>query len=355
MKSSTPILRYDRLLRLIVALMGLIVIASFSAQAQNPFPITAALIDSLNDPNAEWPNDPAVPDLPPLPVTDDRPAPKDNYLDTHAWDGLHPPAYRYPPPLTAPVSEANPLKIDVIWSMRSPYSYLVLQRLVWLHSNYNVDLTLRVVMPIAVRSTKGGSGKAGGAFGIWYKLPDTMYDTNRSAEYHGVPFKWATPDPVWQTIHPIKGKNWEMVHPPETQPYIQWVVRLCAYAQLKGNKGIDCIAQISPIIWGNRVAHWPAHVKERFTRIDGLDYDKAIEFIRKNTDEVDAVWLENAAIQAQSGHGGVPLMIFQGEPFFGGDRFNHFFWRLRQSGLTMRKKPRPPFATKPVRWPDYLE
>jgi hypothetical protein len=55
------------------------VIASFSAQAQNPFPITPALIDSLNDPNAEWPNDPAVTDLPPLPVTDDGPAPKDNY------------------------------------------------------------------------------------------------------------------------------------------------------------------------------------------------------------------------------------------------------------------------------------
>jgi len=335
-----------------VALGFLILLfASFGAQAKDPFPVTPELVDSLAGPDATWPHDPAVPDLPPLPDTDDPPPPKDNYLDTHASDGLHPPSYSYPPPLTARVTEANSLEVDVIWSMRSPYSYLVLQRLVWLNSNYNVDLTVRVVLPIAVRSTKGGSGKAGGVFGIWYKLTDTLYDANRSGEFHGVPFKWATPDPIWQTIHPIKGKNWEMVHPPNKQPYISWVVRLCAYAQLKGNRGLDCVNEISSIIWGNQVAHWPAHVKERFNRIKGLDYDTAIEFMRKSPEKVDAIWLENAKVQTQAGHGGVPLMIFQGEPFFGGDRFDQLFWRLSQSGLTMRKNPRPPLTTKPLRWP----
>jgi 2-hydroxychromene-2-carboxylate isomerase len=334
------------------AALGLLLFVAFGAQAKDPFPVTPELIDSIAGPDATWPKDPAVPDLPPLPDTDDPPPPKDNYLDTHAWDGVHSPgAYRYPKPLTAPVSEANPLEVDVIWSMRSPYSYLALQRLVWLNSNYNVDLTVRVVLPIAVRSTKGGSGKAGGAFGIWYKLTDTLYDTYRSGEFHGVPFKWATPDPIWQNIHPIKGKDWEFVHPPEKQPYIQWVVRLCAYAQLKGNRGLDCVNEVSSIIWGNQVAHWPAHVKERFNRIEGLDYDEAIEFIRKNPGKVDAVWLENSKVQTQAGHGGVPLMIFQGEPFFGGDRFDQLFWRLSQSGLTERKKARPPFTTKPLRWP----
>ena len=36
------------------------------------------------------------------------------------------------------------------------------------------------------------------------------------------------------------------------------------------------------------------------------------------------------------------------------DRFDLFFWRLRQSGLTIRRKPRAPFTTKPLRWPDRL-
>jgi 2-hydroxychromene-2-carboxylate isomerase len=331
-------------------LTGLLLTASFGAMAQEPFPITPELIDSLNEPNAEWPDDPAVPNLPPLPSGGDPPIPEDNFLRAHYWDGLHPPDEQPPVRLTAPVTETNPLKIDVIWSMRSPYSYLVLQRLVWLHSNYNVDLTVRVVLPIAAR-TSGGGGEAGGAFGVWYKLQDAMWDTTRTAEFQGIPYKWATPDPIWQTIYPFEGKNWQFVHPPGMQPYIGWVVRLGAYAQIQG-KGIDYIAQISHLIWSGEVEHWPAHVKERFNRIEGLDYDEAIEYIQQNGEEVDAIWFENSRIQLQAGHGGVPLMIFQGEPFFGQDRFDEYFFRLRQSGLTMRKQPRPPFTTNPLRWPE---
>jgi hypothetical protein len=48
---------------------------------------------------------------------------------------------------------------------------------------------------------------------------------------------------------------------------------------------------------------------------------------------------------------GVPNMVFRGEPFFGQDRFDVLFWRLRQNGLTTRPEPRAPFTTKPLRWP----
>ena len=115
----------------------------------------------------------------------------------------------------------------------------------------------------------------------------------------------------------------------------------------------DYINQISHIIWSGEVDHWPDHVKERFNRIDGLDYDEAIESIRTNPDEVDARWLENQKLMAHTGHGGVPLMIFQNEPFFGGDRFDQFVWRLMQSGLTERTEPRAPFVKKPFRWPSF--
>jgi 2-hydroxychromene-2-carboxylate isomerase len=327
---------------------------TLGAQAQTvspPFPVTPELIDSLDAEDATWPDDPAVPDLPPLSDTDDPPVPKDNFLYSHYWDGLHPPEKQPPAPLSPQSNLDEPLKVDVIWSMRSPYSYLVLQRLVWLHSNYNIDLTVRPVMPIAVRSTKGGSGSAGGAFGVWYKLPDAMWDTVRSAHYNGVPFKWPTPDPIWQNIHPVHGENWQYVHPPEKQPYIGWVVRLCAYAQMQG-KSLECVNQLSHLIFGNQEEHWPAHVKERFNRIEGLDYDEAIRFIQENPEKVDAVWLENSQVQTQAGHGGVPLYIFNGEPFFGQDRFDQFVWRLRQSGLRQRHEPIPPFTSKPIRWPD---
>jgi len=44
----------------------------------------------------------------------------------------------------------------------------------------------------------------------------------------------------------------------------------------------------------------------------------------------------NAAAQQAAGHWGVPLFVFQGEPFFGQDRIDHLLWRLKQHGLAER-------------------
>jgi len=333
-------------------LTGLVLGAPLGAQAKDPFPLTPEMRDKLNGPDATWPKDPAVPDLPPLAKTDDPPPPKDNFLATHFWEGLHTPekAAPSPRPRTRPVTSEDPIKVDVIYSMRSPYSYIATQRLVYLNSVYNVDVNIRTVLPEAVRSTKGGKGKAGGAFARFYFVPYAMWDGVMNSRYLGIPYKWPVPDPIWQDFIPVGGEHYLYVHPPEKQPYISWLVRLACYAQMKG-KAIDYINEVATLIWGNQVPHWPAHVKERFNRIEGLDYDKAIKYIRKNPEEIDAIWQSNSAAQMQAGHGGVPLMIINGEPFFGGDRFDQFFSRLRENGLTKRQVPRAPFTTKPMHWP----
>jgi hypothetical protein len=170
------------------------------------------------------------------------------------------------------------------------------------------------------------------------------------------------PDPIWQVWQP-DSTNWLQVHPPEKQPYVFWLTRLACYASLQG-KAIDFVDQVSYLIWSGVVSpksaigaadpakgHWPNYVKEYFNRIDGLDYDEAIAYIRKNPEEIDQCWIDNAEGMARTGHGGVPLMVYQDEPFFGGDRFDQFVFRLQQSGLTRRPTPRPPFATPPLRWP----
>ena len=41
--------------------------------------------------------------------------------------------------------------LDVFWSFRSPYSYLATPRLVELAATWDVDLRVRVVLPLAVR------------------------------------------------------------------------------------------------------------------------------------------------------------------------------------------------------------
>ena len=310
---------------------------------------TRADVDKLTGMDADYPADPNVPELPPVPDAVNPPPPEDNFNWAHFQDDVHPQKVPFPAPLTEIVTEENPLHADVCWSMRSPYSYLTMQRLTWLNSNYNVDIQIRVIFPVAVR-TRATGGKAGS--GRWYKWADTINDARRVGQYEGTTFRFANPDPIWQNTWPT-GTADMAVHPLEKQPYITWVTRLGNYAELQG-KALHYINAVSSLIWGGHVDHWPDHVKDAVNGIDGLDYDKAIKFICNNPEKVDAVWQKNQMIQLQAGHGGVPLMIFQGEPFFGQDRFDLFFWRLRQSGLTKRKESRAPFTTKPLRWPDGL-
>jgi hypothetical protein len=132
---------------------------------QAPFPLTPEFYDAnLMDSDATWPTDPAVPELPPLPATDDPEPPVNNFLNVRFWDGLHTPKEGPTPrQRTRPITSEDLLKVDVIYSHRSPYSYLITQRLVWLHSNYNVDVTVRLVLPEAMRSTKGGAQARPGA------------------------------------------------------------------------------------------------------------------------------------------------------------------------------------------------
>jgi 2-hydroxychromene-2-carboxylate isomerase len=369
---KTLTLRDPWLHKCLVALLTALFLAPIMVQAKGEFPrLTPELMDELNkDIDTTWPHDPAVPELPPMPVTDNPKMNPDNFLWTHFNDNIYPPRVAgVPERRTRIVTETDPIEVSVFWSMRSPYSYLTLNRLVWLNSNYNVNVNIRPILPVAVRSTKGGKGKAGGLFGLAYKVPDAVWDTRRQGKYLGVPFNFPVPDPVWQVWNPgdkVPGPdNWLFTHPPEKQPYIFWVTRLACYASLQG-KAIDFVNQVSYLIWSgvvhpnNPVAandpakgHWPNYVKEYFNRVDGLDYDKAIRYIRKNPEEVDQCWIDNADGLALSGHGGVPTMVIEGqnEVFFGGDRFDQFVWRLQQNGLTKRPQPRAPFTTEPLRWP----
>ena len=70
-----------------------------------------------------------------------------------------------PAPLTDVVTPESPLEIDVFYSMRSPYSYLSLQRYTWLNSNFNVDVNIKAIFPIAVRTPAMFSGGLGGTEG----------------------------------------------------------------------------------------------------------------------------------------------------------------------------------------------
>ena len=82
------------------------------------------------------------------------------------------------------------LRYDLYWSFRSPYSYLVTPRLGALQQEYDVEANVRVVYPIAVRQPDFFAHSDR----LWFTY--FLRDVFRSAEYVGLPFAWASPDPV---------------------------------------------------------------------------------------------------------------------------------------------------------------
>ncbi len=55
-----------------------------------------------------------------------------------------------------------------------------------------------------------------------------------------------------------------------------------------------------------------------------------------DNERLDAAIKQNQDAQRLGGHYGLPLMVFDGEPFFGQDRFDQMKWRMEQKGLARR-------------------
>jgi len=217
------------------------------------------------------------------------------------------------------------LSVDVFWSFRSPYSYLATPRLVRLAAEYEVDITARVVLPIAVRIP--------GFFATVNPLwpPYLMRDTMRVAEYEGIPYGWPRPDPIVQ--------DYQTREVAAEQPYIYRLTRLGVAAAERG-RSLPFVAETSRIIWGGDVTDWHqgSHLADATARA-GLDLREMDAAIAADPARYDAVIADNQRALEAAGHWGVPTMVFAGEPFFGQDRIDLLIWRLRQHGLQARTKP----------------
>ncbi len=219
------------------------------------------------------------------------------------------------------MSSTKTLEFDVFWSFRSPYSYLATKRLVAIEKTYDVKVNVRPVYPIAVRM----DGFFKTVNPMW--PPYLLKDTTRVAEMEGLAYSWPSPDPVVMDM--ASGEV------PKEQPYIHRLTRLGCAAAEEG-KGLAFLDEVSSIIFGGvKSWHEGDHLKEATARA-GLDLDALEAKVAADVSHYDDIITQNEADQAAAGHWGVPLMVFEGEPFFGQDRLDHLIWRMKQNGLQER-------------------
>ncbi|MEM7779162.1 MAG: DsbA family protein [Pseudomonadota bacterium] len=214
------------------------------------------------------------------------------------------------------------LKADLFFSFRSPYSYLAVGRYRRIAEEYDVDITLRTVMPIAIRDPD--ILFTGNPAAPRYIVMDCM----RAGQFLGIPISWPRPDPVVQNLMTREISD--------EQPHIFRICRLGQAATRRG-KGLAFAAEVAPLIWDGSVEGWNEgdHLAGAASRA-GLDFAELEAEAESDAVALDAEIAANQDALEAAGHWGVPTLVFDGEPFFGQDRVEMARWRMEQKGLTKR-------------------
>lgn len=213
------------------------------------------------------------------------------------------------------------LTADLYFSFRSPYSYLSIGRYRAMVEEWDVDIALRPVYPLAIREPDFFERNHPNWLGY------TMRDMMRVAQFHGIPFGPPKPDPIVQNVFTREIAA--------EQPHIVRLVRMGQAAARRG-KGLAFAHEVTQLIWG-RAENWHegAHLTEAAQRA-GLDLAKLDAEAARDAEALDAEIAANQDALEAAGHWGVPTLVFDGEPFFGQDRIEMVQWRMQQKGLCKR-------------------
>ena len=215
------------------------------------------------------------------------------------------------------------MKIDLYFSYRSPYSYLILPRMLKLKEKYDIEINFKVVYPIAIRMPEWFEGKNFFTF-FFFK----MIDMRLQAKKLGIPFtSKLKPDPIRQNI--MTGKI------SSHQPYIFDICHLGQMAQMKG-VGMEFAFEVSSLIFGG-VENWNTdeNLSEAAKKV-GLDLNQLRESVNVHEEEIIEQIKQNQVDQLNAGHHGVPLTVIGDKHFFGQDQFDKIMKTLKENGLKER-------------------
>jgi len=205
--------------------------------------------------------------------------------------------------------------VEVYFSFRSPYSYLAAPQLLTLKDDFDVQMSLHPVLPLAVRQPD--------FFGPENikRARYIMIDFPRRCEMLGMACVWPSPDPIVQDLASYKIAA--------EQPYIHRLCHLGVEANARG-RGIEFAYEVSQMIFGG-TKDWDTgdHMAKACARA-GLDLS-ALDAALAQGGQAAQVEANQAALEAAH-HWGVPTCVYKGAPFFGEDRIETLRWALAKDG-----------------------
>ena len=211
------------------------------------------------------------------------------------------------------------MKVDFYFSYRSPYSYLILPRIIDLKHNHNIDIEFKLVYPLAIREPSFFRGKNFITY-FFHK----MMDMRSVAKNLDMPFFTPKPDPITQSY--LTGKI------NANQPYIY---DLCHLGQQGHNEGvgIELAYALSSMIFGTKKGWNEEKNMSKACSKLGLDYSLLKSKAKENEHQLIKQIEQNQNDQKLAGHHGVPLLVYKNQIFFGQDRFDDFKKILVEDGL----------------------
>ena len=194
--------------------------------------------------------------------------------------------------------------IDLYFSYRSPYSYLILPRMLKLKNVHNVEINFKIVYPLAIRMPEWFENK-----NIFFFIP-FIRDFKKKAKKLNMPLNVPIkPDPIRQNTLTGKISN--------HQPYIFDISHMGQFMSNRG-KGIEFAYELSTLIWS--VKNWNKdEILEPLFAEFGEDLSEVREYIKLNEKKLVEEIEMNQADHKEAGHHGVPLNVYKGKYYFGQD------------------------------------
>jgi len=207
--------------------------------------------------------------------------------------------------------------IDLYFSYRSPYSYLILPRMLKLKNESNININFKLVYPIAIRMPEWFDKK-----NIFFFM-SMMSDFKKKAQLLEMPLNTPLkPDPIKQNI--FTGKI------SKDQPYI---FDICHMGQEMSNRGfgLEFAYKLSTKIWSVKNWNTDEHLVEILSEFK-IELNEIRESIKNNEGALIEQIKQNQEDQLGAGHHGVPLCVYKDEYFFGQDKFDDLINRMKSNG-----------------------